>query len=472
MLTFSRSPQKFLPVWIGLAFTLALWLGCKWWWGDFFADPWKYPAKAASLSALMLMCWAVLLSARLGWAERFLGGLDKVYQMHKRLGRLSFFVILAHPLCLAANRLPDVADFARRLWFLDAGGDRYLSGHNLGVASLLLMALLMVLTLWVRWPYHLWKRSHEWFGAVLLLAAIHVTLVEADVAAYPPLALWVWGWLAAALAAFVWIRFLYRRLGPRYAYRIEDIAREGEVLEMRLAPEGRGMDFWPSQFVYMVVDRPGIPPEPHPYSIACGYAPDRRIRLGVKMAGDHTRALAALERGDRVFLYGPYGRFSRRFLAAERDCVFIAGGIGVTPFLGMWNVALHSEDKERHDPPADLAAAHPELVRSWRSPCVAFFYVCQNEGQASFDDDIRREVISSRFHGFAGLEERCHGYELYLSAKQGRFNAAHVREKVPDLLDRYVFLCGPSAMVDGLRVQLREFGLPEDRIIVEDFNLL
>jgi predicted ferric reductase len=86
-------------------------------------------------------------------------------------------------------------------------------------------------------------------------------------------------------------------------------------------------------------------PEPHPYSIACVYDLAHQIKLGIKIAGDHTRTLGMLEVGDAVTLYGPYGHFSNRFLSGEGDCVFVGGGIGITPFLGMWHVALHSDDR-------------------------------------------------------------------------------------------------------------------------------
>jgi predicted ferric reductase len=291
------------------------------------------------------MCWAVVLSTRSALLERFFGGLDKFYQVHKTAGRWSFFLIAFHPLCLSAHNLPDFLAFIGGLGFLDAGESRYLWGHNAGVASLVIMAALMALTLWIKIPYHLWKITHEWLGLLLALVAAHIFLVEGDVADYPLLRVWTWGLLLMAGGAFLYIRFLYRFLGPRSPYKVSGLTREGDILSLSLSPEKQKMDFRPSQFVYLFVHKKGISPEPHPYSIACGYNLDNIIKLGIKKSGDHTRSLDKSEVGDLGTLFGPYGRFSDPFIEGKRDCVFIGAGIGITPFLGMWHVALHSEER-------------------------------------------------------------------------------------------------------------------------------
>lgn len=474
MLTTSKIHQNYRPVLLTAGITIILWLGSKWYFQDWFENPYKYPAKFSSLIATVLMCWCIVLSARLRRIEDYFGGLDKVYQIHKRLGKWAFYLIVAHPVFLAFDRLPNVVDFLRRLWFLPVEGDRYIAGHNLGVTALLLMAALVTVTLWVKIPYHRWKKAHEWFGLVLVVIIAHIVYVDRDVSSYPLLGLWISGLLAVALASFVHIRFLYRFLGPRFPYRVANIDRQGDILEITFEPEQKKMDFRPSQFVYLVVNKEGITPEPHPYSIACGYNLESRFKLGIKKSGDHTRSLDRLEKGDSVTVYGPYGHFSDRFLSAERDCVFIGGGIGITPFLGMWHIALHSEVRlSPAESPQWLEKLHPESISTWKSPRVALFYVCITEDQASFDDDIRNEVIVSRFKGFKSFEERGHHYELYLAARQGLISAQYIDSQVAGgVAERNIFLCGPSPMVVALIKQFEELGVPRDQIITEDFNLL
>ncbi|HQL90689.1 MAG TPA: ferric reductase-like transmembrane domain-containing protein [Syntrophales bacterium] len=459
---------------LATAVTLALWMGSKWFYGDWFDDAFKYPAKAASLTATTLMCWAVILSTRMRALEDLSEGLDKMYGVHKTAGRWSLFIIVLHPLFLAAHRLPDVPAFLEYLWLLHPAADRYTLGHNIGVFALSAMAALMALTLWIRIPYHIWKRSHELFGLVLLIVIAHVYAVDRDVAAYPLLRIWMYGLFAAAAASFLYIRGLYRFLGPHYPYSVAGIEHCGDILEITLTPAGaKRMDFRPGQFVYLVVRKAGISREPHPFSIASGYRLDSRFKLGIRKAGDYTRTLDRLEEGDAVTVYGPYGRFGDRFLAADRDCLFIAGGIGITPFIGMWHVALHSEERlDERDVPEPIRQFHPEILKTWKSPRVHLFYVCRDAADASFDDDIRDEIAACRTRGLGAPEERGHAYELYLSATREKISAPYIDGRVQGgAKGRMIFLCGPPAMMETLTLQFRQLGVPGNRIVTEDYSL-
>jgi predicted ferric reductase len=470
----SESGRNLLPALLTAGVTLILWMGSKWYYQDWFDDPFKYPAKAASLTAMAFMCWSVLLSTRWHLLEEYFSGLDTMYQVHKRLGKWSFAIIILHPVFLAAHNLPDIGTFFSYLWFRDPMGDRYILGLNVGVALFLLMALLVALTLWITPPYHIWKKTHEWFGLVMLGLVIHIFIVDADVAAYPLLTIWVYLLLIAALASFVYIRFLYRFLGPHFEYVVSRIEKHADILKLTFSPRGEKMDFKPSQFLYLVVQKKEIPSEPHPYSIASGYNLDADFKLGIKQTGDHTGMLERLEKGDIVTVYGPYGRFSEPFLAAKRDCIFIGGGIGITPFLGMWHVALHSEERlPGEDVPEKIRKMHPEIIQDWKSPRVHLFYICKTQEEASFDFDIRQEAILGRFAGFDPLEQRGHSYELYLTEGREKITAAYMDGKVGGgVRDKNIFLCGPQVMMDDLIGQFRTLGVPGNQIIVEEFNLL
>ena len=98
---------------------------------------------------------------------------------------------------------------------------------------------------------------------------VHISRFNADVAHYP-FTIWIYALLGLALGSFVYIRFLYRRWGPRFDYLVSGIERVGDILEVTFAPQEKKMDFRPGQFVYLVIRKKGITPEPHPYSIACG----------------------------------------------------------------------------------------------------------------------------------------------------------------------------------------------------------
>ena len=171
MLATSRFHLRIWPVWLSVGTILLLWLICKWAYHDWFDDGFKYVAKAASLSATTLMCWCVVLSARFRVVEDLFGGLDKVYQIHKRLGKTLCVVIALHPLFLAAHRLPDLPAFLSYFAPELNVADSYSVGKDIGIAVLIALYALVGISLRLIMRYDVWKRLHEYLGPVLILAA-------------------------------------------------------------------------------------------------------------------------------------------------------------------------------------------------------------------------------------------------------------------------------------------------------------
>ena len=106
---------------------------------------------------------------------------------------------------------------------------------------------------------------------------------------------------------------------------------------------------------------------PHPFTIASADRGDRTISFQIKALGDYTRGLAdRLQAGTGRAVEGPYGRFdiARRNPRAQQ--IWIAGGIGVTPFLA-WLESLQANPGNA--PAADLhyctrdRAADPFVAR-------------------------------------------------------------------------------------------------------------
>jgi predicted ferric reductase len=444
--------------------TLIIWIASKWYFQDWFSDPFKYGAKIASYTAVILMSWSLILSTRLQILENLFGGLDTVYQVHKKIGKYGFYIIFFHPLFLSLNRLPYVMNWIRFFGFQEAVSN-YTISHNLGIFTLLLMIVLISLSLYIKIPYHVWKKSHEYFGLVYIMAIMHVVLVEANIVQYPILRFWMFGWFAAGLLSFLYIRLFYRFIGPRFDYTVESIEEVEDILEIWLKPKQKAMKFKPSQFIYMKTHNPNLPGELHPYSIACAPKDDGRIKLGIKKLGDFTKKLDNLNVNEAVTLYGPYGRFSEKFLLNQKDCVFIAGGIGITPFLGMWDTALNT-------PALKPENNNEDGDKPLKTPLVSLFYVCKNEYEASFDNDIKHVAICSQYAGYPPYQERGHFYEQYNSDSKGYISAQYISDKVGGLLNKHIFLCGPKPMTDALIPEMKRMGVKNSQISMEDFNLL
>ncbi len=128
---------------------------------------------------------------------------------------------------------------------------------------------------------------------------------------------------------------------------IEHPAPDVTTVRCRLDRGWRGHR--PGQFAFVTFDdKEGA----HPFTIASADHGDRVISFQIKALGDYTRSLATrLQPGQTVRVEGPYGRFDIARCNPRARQIWIAGGIGVTPFLA-WLESLQANPDSA--PAADL----------------------------------------------------------------------------------------------------------------------
>lgn len=381
------------------------------------------------------MCWTFILSTRLRVLEILFSGLDKVYHAHRTLAILSFSFICFHPFFQFLRFIPDWKR-SFNLFLL-----RELGAVEFGVLAFILFIALVSLTLWIKIPYNIWKKTHEFFIFVLLLALFHIIWIDKQVNNSILLSIWIYGFISLAIMSYIYIRFLYRHIGPRYSYRIENIEKKGKIWNVYLNHSEKKMQYKPAQFIYIAFDNPKLSKEPHPFSVSS--SPEQpHLRISIKNLGDYTSHMDALQIGDKAVIWGPYGQFYEKFLFdTKKDAVLIAGGIGITPFLSMLQFEAGQSNERK----------------------IHIFYCVKNPSRAYFHDEIIR---------LAERKNSIH-YIPWNSDTQGFMNIDNVKEKInSDLKGKLFFLCGPLAMMQLFIGQLNQNGVKNKHIIYEDFNLL
>lgn len=124
---------------------------------------------------------------------------------------------------------------------------------------------------------------------------------------------------------------------PLLDYQVSSVREVGQgFTEICLVPLGRPAAFAPGQFAMLFLEgKEGW--HRHPFTISSS-PQDKVLRFAVKALGDGTSELADIVRpGVPAVIGGPFGRFSHDKGTSTQ--VWIAGGIGVTPFLS-WLRAL------------------------------------------------------------------------------------------------------------------------------------
>ncbi len=387
------------------------------------------------LVGMTLFALTFVLSTRISWIEDVFGGLDKVYITHGILGGTALILLLAHPIFLVLKFIPNQIDLAA-IYLLPSG---YWS-VDFGIIALMGLIVLIFITLFSRMKYHRWKFTHEFLGLVFLFAVLHVFLVRGSVSQDNIFSGYYWYVGAVSsigLAAFAYSLFIKGRFLKNAVYRVAKVRTYGDHFEIAMAPEHKPLPYKAGQFVFVRFYNERLSGESHPFSIA-SKSNAEAIVIIVKRLGDYTSLMEHLKPGDKVSLEGPYGRFNYDDHSG-RDQVWIAAGIGVTPFLG---IAQDLEEGER--------------IRGR----VYLYYTARKES----------DLIG--YYIFEELAQKNPRFSFipWESGRLGRLTLERMTAVNKGLPAKEFFLCGPTAFKEGLIAALRAGGVPMDQIHEEAFD--
>ena len=423
----------------------------------------RFSGSYASLTSIAVLCafagtaafaLNLVLGARLRPVEALFGGLDRMYRAHRVLGQTAFVLLLGHVIFILAGR-----------WTLSAGTALELLGPGAGwtvfagVLAFGAMTVSIVLTLYVRLGHEVFVYVQRTFGFVFLAASYHVFTTDGAKTQSVALNRYMAVLATLGIAAFAYRSLFGNVLVRRRRYRVTAVNRLDEfVTEITMEPLGRPLTFAPGQFVFVTFRSHALGEQLHPFelsverqvfSVRAGEVGNQfhpfsitaspgeaALRVTVKAVGDYTRALRGLEPGAEAVVEGPYGSFSHWNVPSGRQ-LWLAGGIGVTPFLSM---------------------ARSLGDRSGQS--IDFYYCVEHDEEAHFLDELRE------------LERRRDDFRVTVVPRdrEGFLSAARLAEEHDDLGSAHVLICGPPAMIDNLRAQLTEHGLPNGQIHAEEFG--
>jgi predicted ferric reductase len=302
----------------------------------------------SGLFSISLMSLAMILATRPAWLERPLGGMDRIYRLHKWSGIGAVLFAAVH-------------------WLLEMSDDLFeaLSGHGLridedelsafpeplrdlaeelGEFVIYLLFAMLVLSLWKQFSYRLWRPLHRAMPLLYLLLVFHaVVLAPAGYWDQPIGLLLALLFTGGSVASVLSLGGRIGR-GKKVSGTIVSVESPApDMVEVTCRLDAGWHGHRAGQFAFVTFDRgEGY----HPFTIASADSTgrsDNTIVFAIKALGDYTRRLPQrLVVGGPVQVEGPYGRFQLSRANPRARQIWVAGGIGITPFLA-WLESLQGE---------------------------------------------------------------------------------------------------------------------------------
>jgi ferredoxin-NADP reductase len=251
--------------------------------------------------------------------------------------------------------------------------------------------------------------------------------------------------LVVANACMIPLRSLEKRL----LYLDRAIAIGPGLVDFIYRPS-RPLAYQPGQYMEWTLDHRGVDSRGKRRYFTLASSPtERSLRVGVKFEAEgssfkheltahsagRTPIIAALVAGDFTLPR-----------SAERKLAFIAGGIGITPVRSMVKY-LTDRGEDRN---------------------VVMLYANRRYEEIVYRDVFEAAAWAFRFRPVYVLSD-VSSLPPFWQGEVGRIDAAMIRRRIPDYLDRLFYVSGSAEFIHSVRQSLRELGVNDEQVTTDYF---
>ncbi len=395
--------------------------------------------------------WQFILSARPKFLDRWIG-FDSIYKVHGRMAVISIGLALSHQWIFEEIYGQSLMTFMGS------------AGLNIFALVTLVSAVVYTRKYWgvmkpFQWignqmgkmkvfKYESMKTFHNFSFVGLIFVQIHVMMTSSAKGN-----IWIANmytlYFITAVLFYTYHKLLKPWISRENAWKVSGVHTLSKTArEIELKPLYRHFRHKPGQFGFFRIKVAGLE-EVHPFSFTSSSREKGEVSLAIKNLGDFTGEMDLIKTGDQVSIEGPYGSFSYLNYEEDGELVFIAGGIGITPFISML----------RH-----LAETRPERQ-------VTLIYGIRSEDEFLFKEELARltQVLS-----------HTKVIPVYSQTMSGQGEKGYIDK---DLIKRNIdldyrtlrgkgfYICGPSKMMTGVLKALKSLGIDKEHIHYEAFAM-
>jgi ferredoxin-NADP reductase len=236
--------------------------------------------------------------------------------------------------------------------------------------------------------------------------------------------------------------------GRRVLTLKEKTAVSTDIYHFAFTPD-KPFSFRPGQYLEWTLEHDGVDGRGNRRYFTIASSPtEDTTQLGIKFyepSSSFKTKLLAMQPGETIVAGGLAGEFTLPNDPAQK-LVFIAGGIGITPFRSMVKDLVDRQEKRD----------------------IVLLYSNRNAAEIAYRDvfDDAAHVLGMRtIYTITDPNEKFSGVVSYKS----RITADIIKKEVPDYQERMFYISGTHEMTSAFKETLREMGVPDARVRTDFF---
>lgn len=384
-------------------------------------------SRIFALLSLAIFTASLITPLRIRLFTRWTRGLARQFRLHHTLGLLGAFLIICH---IGWELYSAPWPGAQSLIMTD--------DPALIVAWIAVLAfmLALVFSYATTLRYRKWYFLHMMFPLSFLLALFHSYQFRL-MQPFDEAAIFALG----ATGIFALISIVVRKYwNPTAAtLLVKDMrklsASSWELVLRSKQPESVAHRFRAGDVVYVRFLYEGFTRSLHPFSVAsCRFEPE--LRLYIKSLGHDTSHLQDLKIDSEIEVIGPYSELKPD---SARPQVWVAGGIGIAPFVGF---------------------SHCMNFENWSYPVHLIYYMrSDKEKSIELDSLFGNSEPSNRLNIKTVLTQN------------DNLDFAYLDTTIRELKDPLILVCGPPPFMRAVRKHVTQLGISRHNIKTEEFVL-
>lgn len=394
---------------------------------DFQAILYKI-GKFIGLTSFLFISFLVISGDSARFFDKYFG-IDRIIKFQRKFAIASYFVVLSHPIFFILSSISFVENLIPNFAILP------LAAGTLGLYSFI---IIMISSLnYKRISHKVWQYLHVLTYVLFFLILYHASFWGTS--SHFLIIKIFYTFLAIFVIAGIIYRTNYKIRQKRNKFLVKEIKWEAKDTFTLILNPKHEISFEAGQFCFLRLEKEGLYAR-HPFTIS--NAPgEKELHFTIKLDGRFTKEATKLKPRDEIKLEGPFGNFTIN--DNKKDIVFIAGGVGITPFRSMIRDKINRKDNQK-------------TILLYSSKKIK-------------DIIFKKELDKINKNWFKKVYILTREKRRVSSMEKGRISKEMITEYVEDPCDKDYYICGPIEMKNTLCIILNELGVKGKNIFFEDF---